>query len=96
MEPNTDIESNAMLNTILSPTRMGHLVVYKLLKKEVQTLVRTVLRDYKIKPMDQYEIEKIFLSPHYLSVHYPQTLEEHEGAVKEHLVRRRRMVSSRR
>lgn len=91
-----EIECNVIENTIANPTRLGHLIVYKLLKQEVHRLVKTVLKDYKIKPMDQYEIEKIFLRPHYLSIHFPQSLEEHEDAVKEHLVRRRRMVSSRR
>lgn len=92
----TEIEINAMLDTIACPTRLGHILVHKLIKQEVYKTVQTVIRDYDVKPMDQYEVEKIFLSPYYLSIHFPQSLEEHNDAVKEHLVRRRRMVSNRR
>jgi hypothetical protein len=75
------------------PVRLGHVLIYKLMERERNRLFEKVMRDYDVKPMDRYELEKIILSPHYLQLQFPKNLEEHYESTMDHAKRKRRMVS---
>lgn len=88
-----DIDSRVLIETFHDPLRLGHYIVYKILDKERQDLLKQIMDDYKLSPMTRYELEKVFLSPQYLQLQFPMDKEESQESMLDHVARKRRMVS---
>lgn len=75
------------------PVRVGHAFVYKILERDRNSLFEKIMNDYKVKPMDRYELEKMILTPHYLKLEFPTDKDENYECVTTHARKKYRMVS---
>lgn len=79
--------SNVLISRFNNTTRLGHMVVYYLLRKEADVLFRQIVKDYNLKGMKLRELEMIMNSPSYIQINPPTNLDENTTAEATHIRR---------
>lgn len=79
--------SNVLISRFSNTTRLGHIVLYYLLKKEADELFNKIVKDYKIKGAKFIELEMVMKSHSYIQINPPTNLDENMLAEATHIRR---------
>jgi hypothetical protein len=79
--------SNVIIKQFSNTTRLGHIILYYLLRKEADGLVKRIVKDYNIKGVKYIELQQVIQSPSYIQINPPTDLYENALAESTHIRR---------
>ena len=79
--------SNVLISKFSNTTRLGHIILYYLLKKEADIMFSKIAKDYKMKGAKLIELEMVMKSPSYIQINPPTSLDENMMAEAIHIRR---------
>ena len=79
--------SNVLISRFSNTTRLGHIILYYLLKKEADDLYTRIVKDYNIKGTKLIQLEMVMKSPSYIQINPPTDLNENVSAEAIHIRR---------
>jgi hypothetical protein len=79
--------SNLVIKNFSNTTRLGHIIMLYLLRKEVHDLFKKIVSDYKITGMKLKELEMIVNSESYIQLEIPTNLKENTHVLSEYIQR---------